>query len=101
MVNRGQTVHYWWENPLGVDAAIEAMWGERAVGIKTGDEDSSGLLARCEIRGQPVNDRPAAGCVVRAHQEVVPILPHHHVVPHLEQLALVQVEELLLQRWVE
>lgn len=56
------------------------------------------LLAICEIRGQPVNDRPAAGRAVRTHQEAVPVVPHHHVVSHLEWLALVQVEELFMQR---
>jgi len=35
MVNSGQTVHYWRESPLEVDAIVEGSWGRWAIEIKT------------------------------------------------------------------
>ena len=45
-----QTVHYWREEPLEVDAVLSGSWGDWAVEIKTGDytsRDLAGLLEFC------------------------------------------------------
>jgi hypothetical protein len=46
--NSGQTVRYWREEPLEVDAVIEGSWGPWAVEVTTGEvrtQDLKGLLA--------------------------------------------------------
>jgi predicted AAA+ superfamily ATPase len=47
MVNSGQTVHYWREAPLEVDAIVQGTWGKWAIEVKTGtyaQRDLAGLL---------------------------------------------------------
>jgi predicted AAA+ superfamily ATPase len=48
--NRGQTVHYWREEPLEIDGVLAGSWGQWAVEITTGDfavRDLRGLLEFC------------------------------------------------------
>ena len=48
--NRGQSVSYWREEPLEVDAILEGSWGAWAIEVKTGPfgaVDLRGLLEFC------------------------------------------------------
>jgi hypothetical protein len=50
IVNQGQPVTYWREEPLDVDTVFEGSWGEWAIEIKTGGfelYDLKGLLEFC------------------------------------------------------
>ncbi len=47
IVNSGQTLHYWRESPLEVDAVADGTWGKWAIEVKTGGytaRDLGGLL---------------------------------------------------------
>lgn len=49
-VNQGQTVTYWREEPLEIDAVFEGSWGKWAIEVKTGRFDAhalKGLLEFC------------------------------------------------------
>jgi hypothetical protein len=49
-VNQGQTVTYWREEPLEIDAVFEGSWGQWAIEVKTGRFDAhalTGLLEFC------------------------------------------------------
>jgi predicted AAA+ superfamily ATPase len=49
-VNKGQSVTYWREEPLEIDAVLEGSWGNWAVEVKTGSFDVhalKGLLEFC------------------------------------------------------
>jgi uncharacterized protein len=49
-VNQGQSVTYWREEPLEIDAVLEGSWGNWAVEVKTGNFDVhalKGLLEFC------------------------------------------------------
>ena len=72
-VNQGQTVTYWREEPLEIDAVIEGAWGNWAVEIKTGSFDVHGLKGLLEFsRRNPrftplVITAPGEGAVPRRH----------------------------------
>lgn len=61
-VNRGQTVHYWREDPLEVDAVIEGTWGKWAVEIKTGTFTSSDLAGLLEFSRRYPQYQPLVVC---------------------------------------
>ena len=47
--NRGQTVTYWREEPLEVDAVVEGSWGAWAIEVKTGAFQASDLRGLLEF----------------------------------------------------
>jgi predicted AAA+ superfamily ATPase len=66
MINSGQKVNYWREEPLEVDAVVEGSWGKWAVAIKTGPfsvGELQGLLefTRCHAEHRPLVLCEAAG----------------------------------------
>jgi uncharacterized protein len=56
--NAGQTVMYWREEPLEVDAVIEGSWGSWAIEVKTGRFDSTGLRGLAEFARRFPRYRP-------------------------------------------
>jgi uncharacterized protein len=48
-VNQGQTVTYWREEPLEIDAVFEGSWGNWAVEVKTGSFDVQALKGLLEF----------------------------------------------------
>lgn len=74
----GQTVHYWRDEPLEVDAVLSGDWGKWAVEIKTGDyttRDLAGLLEFCrrfpEYRPMVICDENHADTARRLGIEVL------------------------------
>ena len=59
--NSGQTVTYWREEPLEVDAVIEGSWGSWAVEIKTGAIQATDLRGLLEFTGR-FGHRPLLVC---------------------------------------
>jgi hypothetical protein len=62
-VANGQTVRYWREEPLEVDAVVDGAWGKWAIEVKSGphtSRDLAGLLEFCrrwpEFRPLVVSD---------------------------------------------
>jgi len=62
MVNSGQTVHYWSEEPLEVDAVIEGTWGKWAIEIKTGSFTTPELAGLLESSRRFRGYRPLVMC---------------------------------------
>ena len=48
-INQGQTVTYWREEPLEIDAVLEGSWGQWAVEVKTGHFTVQDLTALTEF----------------------------------------------------
>lgn len=79
MVNAGQTVHYWREGPIEVDAVVEGSWGKWAIEIKTGSFSAGELKGLLEFskrfrgyRPLVVCDERAAGVARRAGVDSIP-----------------------------
>lgn len=62
MVNSGQTVHYWREEPLEVDAVTEGAWGKWAIEIKTGSFTAGELAGLLEFSKRFRSYRPLVVC---------------------------------------
>jgi predicted AAA+ superfamily ATPase len=65
-VNSGQTVHYWREEPLEVDAVLEGSWGQWALEIKTGSFTARDLTALLAFARRFGEYRPLVVCDERA-----------------------------------
>ena len=61
-INSGQTVHYWREDPLELDAVMEGPWGKWAVEIKTGSVVASDLAGLLEFSRRHPQYRPLVVC---------------------------------------
>ncbi len=62
MVNAGQTVHYWREEPIEVDAVVEGTWGKWALEIKTGSFTAGELAGLFEFIKRVPSYRPLVVC---------------------------------------
>jgi len=69
--NAGQTVRYWREEPLEVDAVLDGSWGRWAVEVKTGHVDPTRLRGLAEFTRRFPTYRPLLVCdeVGRASSE--------------------------------
>jgi hypothetical protein len=56
--NRGQTVRYWREEPLEVDAVVEGSWGAWAIEVKTGPFHAGDLQGLLEFTRRHSRFRP-------------------------------------------
>jgi len=64
-----QTVHYWREEPLEVDAVLSGSWGNWAVEIKTGEYTSRDLIGLLEFCRRYPDHRPLVLCD-EAHTDI-------------------------------
>jgi len=62
MVNSGQTVHYWREEPIEVDAVVEGSWGKWAIEIKTGSFTAGDLAGLLQFTKRFRGYRPLVVC---------------------------------------
>ncbi|MGD0110361.1 MAG: ATP-binding protein [Armatimonadota bacterium] len=62
MANAGQTVHYWREEPIEVDAVVEGTWGKWAIEIKTGSFAAGELAGLLEFSKRFRSYRPLVVC---------------------------------------
>ncbi|MDO8836385.1 MAG: ATP-binding protein [Vicinamibacterales bacterium] len=68
--NAGQTVRYWREEPLEVDAIVDGSWGAWAIEVKTGDIDPARLRGLAEFTRRFPQYRPLVLCDERGHAAV-------------------------------
>ena len=62
MVNAGQTVHYWREEPIEVDAVVEGTWAKWALEIKAGSFTAGELAGLLEFSNRFRSYRPLVVC---------------------------------------
>ncbi|MBN1652225.1 MAG: DUF4143 domain-containing protein [Deltaproteobacteria bacterium] len=62
LINHGQQVTYWREEPHEVDAVIEGSWGKSAIEIKTGRFSSQDLNGLFEFTRRNREFRPLVVC---------------------------------------
>jgi hypothetical protein len=62
MVNSGQTVHYWREAPLEVDAVVDGTWGKWVIEVKTGSYTARDLVGLFEFAQRFSGYRPLVVC---------------------------------------
>jgi len=61
-LNSGQTIHYWREEPLEVDAVVSGTWGKWAIEIKTGSYAVNELAGLLEFGRRFRSYRPLVIC---------------------------------------